>query len=142
MRRGLVISLIVCGSCVSMAGCGEISEASLPERPTAADVQELVFTTACATSGCHSEPTFAGDLDLSAASTSHEALVDTEPTNRVARNLGLIRVVPGDPDSSFLFRKLTEPGTGEGAPMPSSQTRLTAPYVDLVARWISQGAVP
>jgi len=142
MRRGPVIMLILVGPFVSMWGCSEINEASLPERPTTADVQEHVFTTACATSGCHGEPTFAGELDLSTAASSHEALVDIKPTNPVARNLGLIRVVPGDPDSSFLFRKLTEPGTGEGAPMPSSETRLTAPYVELVARWISQGAVP
>ena len=141
MGRGLVIVLLLSGALVSPTGCGEVTEAALPDRPTATDVQERVCTPACATSVCHGAPTFAGDLDLSSVASSHSALVDTDPTNAVARNLGLIRVVPGDPDSSFLFRKLTEPGPGEGTPMPSSETRLTPPYVDLVARWISQGAV-
>jgi len=104
------------------------------------DVQGLVFTPGCTQGPCHNGTTRAGELDLSSSAASYSALVDVVAHNQTARDRGLLRVVPGDPDTSFLFLKLFSPGPGEGTPMPTVDERLTAPYLDLVARWIEQGA--
>ena len=123
-----------------LGGCGDPIHVDLPERPTIDDVQRFVFTPGCTDATCHDTTTQAGALDLSSAETSYEELVEVDASNSTARGRSLLRVVPGDPDSSFLFRKLVSPGPGEGTPMPTVDERLTAPYLDLVARWIEQGA--
>lgn len=48
----------------------------------------------------------------------------------------------GDPETSFLMRKLEGPGLGEGAAMPSDEEELAAAYLDYVRAWIDQGARP
>ena len=125
----------------ALPGCGEAVDGSLPQRPTIDDVQEFVFGPACANGDCHALPTRAGDLDLSSAALSYTNIVEVAATNTVAAQRDLLRVVPGDPDSSFLFRKLLSVGPGEGTPMPTVDEQLTGPYLDLVSRWIEQGAV-
>lgn len=51
------------------------------------------------------------------------------------------RVVPGDPDASVLMKKLTTPlPANVGEAMPLNYPRLTADEVELVRRWIAEGA--
>lgn len=142
MKRAMMVNLTLWASTAAITGCGEIQHMDLPERPTMGDVQRLVFAPGCISGGCHSAADAAGELDLSTSTISYQALVDIEASNATARARGAVRVRPGDPDSSFLFRKLVSPGPGEGAPMPTSNEQLTDPYLDLVARWIEQGALP
>ena len=52
----------------------------------------------------------------------------------------ILRVVPGQPEDSFLLRKLIGPTLGEGLPMPIDDA-LTQPYIDLVERWIEEGTM-
>ncbi len=133
--------LILSSTATFVWGCGEVVEGTLPDRPTMDDVQSLVFTPGCAQGPCHNGTTRAGELDLSSSAASYSALVEVAAHNQTARERGSLRVVPGDPDASFLFLKLLSPGPGEGTPMPTVDQRLTAPYLDLVARWIEQGAI-
>jgi hypothetical protein len=121
-----------------LAGCGEDEGEILPTEPTLGDVQDLVFSKACATSGCH-DIMEAGGLNLSTIQLSREHLVEAIPNNPLARRSGWLRVTPGVLDQSFLYRKLTLPGLGEGAPMPVSN-QLTKPYIRLIERWIEGGA--
>jgi len=123
----------------SVASCGDPTALGLPASPVLADVQNLVLAPACATSGCH-DSSAAGDLDLSTEQLSREQLIETTPTNKAARASAWLRVTPGDAETSFLYRKIIKPGLGEGAAMPIG-LRLTQPYVDLVERWILQGAL-
>ncbi|MEE2756900.1 MAG: hypothetical protein VYA30_09575 [Myxococcota bacterium] len=120
-------------------GCGDDSmEGTLPEQPVLADVQKLVFDKACSTQGCH-DVSAAGQLDLSDEETSRDSLLDIPATNTAARARGYIRVEPGLLETSFLYQKVTVPGLGEGAPMPI-EGALTEPYIQLIERWIAQGA--
>ena len=62
-----------------------------------------------------------------------------------AHDAGLLRVSPGDPEASFLFRKLEGTlGLDEGTSMPqiSSQVggHLDRASIELVRRWIAAGA--
>lgn len=57
----------------------------------------------------------------------------------------LVRVSPGKPDDSYLYRKLT--GTqaqvgGSGERMPFGDSTLTAQEIERVRRWIEGGAKP
>lgn len=49
------------------------------------------------------------------------------------------RVAAGDPDGSFLIEKL-QPNPSAGAQMPLNYPRLTEAQVDILRRWIDQGA--
>jgi len=57
---------------------------------------------------------------------------------------GAVRVLPGNPDASFLVTKLeaTDASSEYGAPMPRQYERLTASQVDRVRQWIDEGAKP
>jgi hypothetical protein len=57
----------------------------------------------------------------------------------------LVRVLPGKPDDSYLYRKLT--GTqaqvgGSGERMPFGDATLTVEEIERVRRWIEGGAKP
>jgi hypothetical protein len=55
-----------------------------------------------------------------------------------------VRVVPGDPEASFLIRKVraTEADPVIGAPMPYSYEPLTPRQIETVRLWIAEGARP
>ena len=69
-----------------------------------------------------------------------EGLVNVRGTYRT----DVLRVVPGDPESSFLMTKVGLTGTTSenGAPMPRSFPRLSGEEVERVRQWILAGAKP
>lgn len=101
------------------------------------NIQEHVFDKACVQ--CHNEQTSSGGLDLSSAQVSYDNLIDVSAKNSVAGENGWLLVKAGEPDLSFLVRKLS-PGLGEGAAMPLGTQELTEFYVDLIRNWIASGA--
>lgn len=124
---------------VGLAACGG-SEGPAQLDPTLANIQTHVLTPACATSGCHDATDQAGELDLSAAQISYEAMVGVPSKNAVAKASGWLIVKPGEPGRSFLIRKMVGPGLGEGDPMPSAAQELNPYYLELVEQWIELGA--
>jgi mono/diheme cytochrome c family protein len=87
--------------------------------------------------GCHNSVDRQGGLDL-------------EPDHAFANLVGvksiespLPRVMPGDPERSYLVRKLTgtqaEAG-GEGAQMPANGAALPGAQIDVIRHWIEAGA--
>lgn len=122
-----------------LIGCGGEQMAGSVE-PNIDDIQQHILTPACATSGCHDSQDRAGDLDLSTAQVSYDSMVNVRSKIPVARAQGWVMVKPGDPDRSFLVRKLEGPGVGEGDPMPSSAQELHPYYVDVIRQWIEMGA--
>ena len=136
------LSLSIVAAVSLLAACG--GEAVDPPSPTTVEptlsrVQELVFTPGCARSGCHDA---AAPLDLSTPQASLAALVMQRPDNPVARENAWMLVKPGEPERSFLMRKLEGPGVGEGGPMPTAAEILTPFYLELVSQWIAEGAEP
>ncbi len=110
-----------------------------PGSATFATIQRAIFDRSCATSSCHGAAR-AGGLDLTAGH-AFAALVGVPAANPAAATAGLFRVVPGDPDASFLVAKLA--GTlsaDEGTPMPQVGGALPAARLALVRRWIAAGA--
>jgi hypothetical protein len=122
-------------------------------QPRLSDVQVRLFRVSCgtATSSCHnsgaaSGPTPASGLDLSGDVYSVLVNVPAENVAATARLDGgpLIRVVPGDPQNSFLARKLAltsnrDPQFGIGMP-PDHPGAVCQTAQSAVVEWIKQGA--
>ena len=103
-------------------------------------VQAKVFTPSCAFGTCHNPPQGAGDLVLNTG--THSKIVNV-PSPQVPT---MKRVVPGKPEESFLYLKLTKTtddlrqyGPDAGESMPPGEP-LEAERLELVREWIANGA--
>ena len=104
--------------------------------PTLDSIQEKIFTPTCATAGCHSGAMPAAGQDLSDADASFNALV-MMPSNQSA----LFRVLPGDPDMSYLIEKLEQDMPTGGLRMPrNGPPYLDQADIDVIRQWITDGA--
>lgn len=106
----------------------------LPLTPEFASIQANVFTPVC--SPCHSGAGAPQGLRLD-ADNSYAALVGV-PSSEVP---GLLRVEPGDPDSSYLVQKL-EGRASVGGRMPLNQPALPEATILVIRQWIQDGALP
>lgn len=135
-RDGRVaVSELVAAVNAALAGCIR------PPRATFADVQQMIFAPSCAMELCHDAVSATGGLVLDEAN-AHEQLVGIPPTTFAANAAGLLRVAAGDPDRSFLLVKLLGPPPDQGSRMPLALPPLDPEQIDLVRRWIEQGAPP
>lgn len=97
-------------------------------------LQANVFTPACTV--CHAGAAAPVGLRLDAAN-SYASLVSVSSVQVP----GILRVAPGDPDSSYLIQKI-EGTAAVGAQMPLGGPFLDAATVALIRQWITDGALP
>lgn len=146
--------LTVCAAAAMVAaGCDEnlnsITGPTPDLAPTFTSIQQNIFTATDASgrAACTSCHTTAGGrvppvgMDLGSAN-AHAQLVNVRSVNKP----GAIRVIPGDPENSYLIHKL------EGRTSPESQRifgdrmpRGTGPFltdgqIRVIKRWIELGA--
>jgi hypothetical protein len=126
-------------------GCDEaLSDLTGPTpnlEPTFSSIQQEIFSSGdssgrVACTQCHNAvgSRFNG-LDLS-ASVSYSNLVNVASRGRV----GAIRVIPGDPENSYLIHKLEGRSTIAGVRMPLNGPYLTSGQILVIRRWIETGA--
>jgi hypothetical protein len=144
--RGLALCII---APLLAAGCGGGSGEGLDEngrplssgdpgptpiQPTLASIQVNVLSVNCAISGCHGGGTvqFGLRLDPGFSAANLINIVSPQDSNR-------IRVIPGDPNSSFLIQKLEGTQT-LGARMPQFGTNLPLTTIDVIRQCILSGA--
>jgi hypothetical protein len=144
----LVLALAACGGSTGPdtndpdgndSNDGTTSPCSAAADPTASlscDVQPI-FSASCALSGCHAGPSPAENLDLGTGA-AFGAIV-----NVPAVQAALMRIRPGQPDSSYLVHKIQ--GTqasvgGSGVRMPLGRAALSQAQIDTVRAWVSAGA--
>jgi hypothetical protein len=135
----LGISLLVV---LAICSCG--GKLKTPTEPAAAtgpalsfaQIQGGIFTPTCARSGCHSAGAASAGLVLEAG-VAYGNLV-----NRVAsENPTLRRVSPGNPEASYLIKKLRGDPDITGTRMPQSGPPfLTVQQIAGIAGWIQAGA--
>lgn len=109
-------------------------------------VHQLLQTN-CMGSGCHNGSSATFNVNQSEAAT-YAALVGITPLNPAAAAKGNKLIAPGDPQRSFLLRKIshgisdgiaiTQPE--EGNYMPYNTTALNPKEIELVRQWILFGA--
>jgi len=129
------------------SGCDEkLSDIAGPTpalEPTLSSIQRDIFNAADGTgrlacTQCHTVAArnFVGGLALTEGA-SFGDLVGQPSRNKP----GAIRVVPGDPDNSYLIHKLEGSASISGARMPrNAGPFLTAGQISIIRRWIQLGA--
>lgn len=147
MKRFFLSTMLMSGALI-WSGCDEkLSSITGPTpdlTPTFASIQQNIFAAPdssgrVACTGCHTSAgrTPSAGLDLAGAS-AHAQLVN------VASNAkpGAIRVIPGDPENSYLVHKLDGRSTIVGLRMPRGAAGpfLTDGQVRVIKRWIELGA--
>ncbi|HEY2633452.1 MAG TPA: hypothetical protein VGI51_01955, partial [Steroidobacteraceae bacterium] len=104
--------------------------------PVTADfqsIQDNVFTPIC--SKCHVGGGAPEGLQLDAAH-SYNLLVGVPSTEQPA----VLRVKPGDPDNSYMVRKIEGLSSITGLQMPYMEMPLPQATIDAIRQWITNGA--
>jgi hypothetical protein len=137
----LLLFLFVGGSDPGTISEAEAEACQAQHELSFANIHEMIFQRGCSYSSCHSAASRKGGLVLDTLGAAYDALVGVQPANEVARTAGYLRVDPGRPETSFLLRKLAQPGPGEGNRMPSNTNRpLSEATVALIREWVLAGA--
>ena len=141
MRAAIAIVTLALAACGAGSGEG-LDQNGQPLRPpptglqpTLASIQDNVFTVSCAVSGCHGGVGAQQGLRLDPGFSAGNLINVPSP-----RDPNLIRVVPGDPDASFIIQKLQGTQT-LGDRMPDGGPYLTTATVNVIRQWILDGAL-
>ena len=141
--HALLLAVFYCCTLMACAGNGPLPDGGVVATPSAASfdsIQQSIFTPHCLSAGCHNSTDQANNLVLEPGA-AYANLVSARCFNQAAQTAGLLRVVPGDPDHSFLLIKLTLAGASTlGSSMPLNQSPLAPADIDLVRNWILAGA--
>lgn len=138
---GIALAALTLGACDE-----KLSSVAGPTpnlEPTFASIQRDIFEatdssgrSACTT--CHSSTgrTPSGGLNL-----NHDVAFDQLVNTAVREKAGEIRVKPGDPDSSYLVKKLLGTADITGRRMPfNGPPYLSDGQILIIKRWIASGA--
>ena len=145
MRRYLMASCLLVAIGAS-AACDEklsdLTGATPNLQPTLSSIQREIFNTtdsagrqAC--TNCHTSVgrNPSGLMDLREGAAYNSLVGVTSPAKP-----GAIRVIPGDPENSYLIHKIEgRPGI-VGTPMPRGNALLSAGQILVIRRWIELGA--
>lgn len=139
-------SLCIAATLLTAAAACDSTDETPAEPATFETVMQQVIEPRCTFSSCHSNPTVAAALDL-----TPELACDTLVNQPSCMFPNRMRVVPGSPEDSFFFHKLTGQGLDE-KPTGScggTQTNLLMPFgasaladdeLQIVHDWIAAGA--
>jgi hypothetical protein len=143
MRKPLLVASTLVVTLI-LAACGKLAESPTapgsgggePVDPTATftRVQNEIFTPTCAALGCH-DPLGQQEQMILTNGRAYAMIVGQASH----QNPGLMRVQPGDPANSYLYRKITGIGI-TGDRMPQGSPVLTDSQIALVRNWIRRGA--
>jgi hypothetical protein len=124
-----------------LAACGDVKSPTEPLAPegqafTFARIQAQIFTPNCVKAGCHDAATASNGLVLEAGQAYGHIV------NRPAvGNSSLDRIEPGDPERSYLIKKLRGDPDITGARMPlDNPGSLTREQMDGIVGWVLAGA--
>lgn len=134
----IALPVLAAGFAACSGGSGEGLDDTTPPgslNPVFSEIQSNVFTSTCATAGCHAGAGAPQGLRLDAAN-SYGLLVNV-PSSEVP---SVLRVAPGDPDGSYLIRKL-EGTAAVGERMPLGRQPLAQATIDVIRQWIADGAI-
>ena len=110
------------------------SGSAAPLAPTLASIQANVFSVNCAIPGCHGGGTVQFGLRLDPGFAYGNLVNVASP-----RDANLVRVIPGNPDGSFIIQKLEGTQT-LGDRMPDFGPYLPQSTIDVIRQWIADGA--
>ncbi len=143
--RSTRLKLIMIAGILAVTACDErLSELTGPTpdlRPTFSSIQQDIFGAADssgrpACTRCHNDVgrTAAAGLVLR-GDTAYASLV-----NVPSRKPGVMRVVPGQPDASYIIHKIEGRSDIAGTRMPNGGPYLSDGQILVIKRWIELGA--
>jgi hypothetical protein len=126
------------GNDAPKASSGGLHPSQLPPdfqcEPTLQSIRDTIFVTSCGFDSCHGDNNFAYMLNL----VLDVQGLSTELVDAPAKSCkGWTLVVPGDPDHSFLWNKLTMETPACGMEMPFYTEPLSAPALECIRGWIT-----
>ncbi len=137
LQQGSQLSLRVVGpdgQFVDLVGALRIEQAGKPATVSFANDLQPVFTSRCALSGCHVGPVPVQNLELSRG-IAYDQIVHVPSIERA----DLLRVDPGNPDDSYLIRKIRGIGI-VGSRMPLIGEPLSPNTIALFETWVREQA--
>jgi hypothetical protein len=137
-----------CGLLALAQGCGDAADGSGDPIDSGIDsgigdpngfaaIYEDILLPSCAAVICHGTGT--GELDMSTRARAYESMVEVPAAGDACRDMGFVRVVPGDAAGSLLVTKLVLDAAPCGETMPFGGVLLDAD-VARIAAWIDAGA--
>ena len=111
-------------------------------EPTFASVQANVFeaTDSAGRPACTNCHTSTGRNPSGGMNLNHDVAYDQLVNAPSARKPGAIRVIPGDPDNSYIIHKIEGASDIVGVRMPQRGPYLTDGQILIIRRWIAIGA--
>jgi len=105
------------------------------ETVTLTQLSAEIFTPRCAFSGCHAGGFPAANQSLEADKIASQ-IIGVASSGKPNE----IRIVPGDPDNSYLLKKLRGISGIVGSQMPLTGQRLTDDEIARIVQWVQDGA--
>lgn len=135
MKRKAIIAV---SFCLISWSCGSLEKDDSGESGNLVPVNvQMIFTNHCAKSGCHAGSSPQEGMNLS-ESLAYDKIVNVSSSQQPA----LKRILPGQPNNSYLVRKI-EGVAIDGDRMPGDgPPYLTTAQIDTIRLWISNGALP
>jgi len=141
--RNLAFALTVLALPALTAGCGTVKSPTEPPASSGGGpafsfsrIQAEIFTPTCAKGGCHDAASASGGMVLAAGRAYGEIV--GRPSSE---NASLDRIEPGDPERSYMIKKLRGDPDITGAQMPfDNPGSLTREQMDGLIGWIRAGA--
>jgi len=147
MRTRIGQLMCVGAACVLFSACDEkLSSVAGPTpalEPTFASIQREIFesTDSAGRTACTNCHTSTGRTPSGGMNLNHDVAYEQLVNAAVRGKPGAIRVIPGDPDNSYLVQKLEGAASIAGRRMPNNgPPYLTDGQILIVRRWISIGA--
>jgi hypothetical protein len=146
--RNLIGQLMFVGAaCALFSACDEkLSSVAGPTpslEPTFASIQHEIFesTDSAGRTACTNCHTSTGRNPSGGLNLNHDTAYDQLLNAAVRGKPGAIRVIPGDPDNSYLIQKLEGAASIVGRRMPNNgPPYLSDGQILIVRRWIAIGA--
>lgn len=107
------------------------------EPPQLSQIEQQIFTRSCNFSSCHAGSAAAGAGGLSLESPSFAKLVGVKSGVVSTKT----RVVPFEPDQSYLMEKLIQAKPAAGGRMPLVSDPLPEEELEMIRAWIAAGAL-
>jgi len=146
LKAGTVIAQpLLAAALLTLAACGGGGGGNSPPaglQPTLASIQDNVFTVTCAVSGCHSGAGAPFGLQLDPGFSAGNLINVVSPRDPDPANPTYIRVIPFDPDASFLIQKLDGTQTLGNRMPDNGPPYLTTATINVIRQWIQDGALP
>ena len=147
MIRRVVWTPIVLAGALAAGGCDEkLKSVAGPTpnlEPTFASIRREIFesTDSAGRTACTQCHTSTGRNPSGGLNLNHDVAYDQIVNVPVRGKPGAIRVIPGDPDNSYLVQKLEGSSAIVGRRMPSNgPPYLTDGQILILRRWIAIGA--